>query len=77
MRLVPDVPFVQRQHDSLGRTALRRHRIADRRDFLDEGIQIFDDGEVFLDVVGVIAEVRVQRNEVHFVEALIQDLVLP
>ena len=48
MRLVPNVPFIQRQHDALWRTPLRRHGIADRGDFFDEKIQIVDDGEVFL-----------------------------
>jgi hypothetical protein len=47
-RLVPDVPFVEGEHDALGRTLARGDRVGDGDGLLDEVVGQLDVAEVLL-----------------------------
>src|ERR1700722_12983881 len=76
-RLVPYIPFVERQHDAFRRTTRRRDRVRDRSDLLDEVVEQFDVAQKLLRRILGIREIGMERYEVDIVEAMIEHLVFP
>ena len=74
---VPDVPFVKRQHDALGRVLARRYAIGHGHDFLDRLVHLLYAAKKLGRGVAPVFKIGVQRDEVHVVKAMLQHRVFP
>ena len=80
-RAIPDVPFVERQPQPLGRALQALHVVADRRHFVDVAIHVEVHRQVARAAVARpprrVAVVRVKREAVDLVVALLEHFAVP